>query len=166
MAFRFGMQNRCLGAAFGCRAAVRGGRNRGRTAAPAAEKRAAGHYLCRSGQKRLTAMKTTEVDCVGILPVTSFRGAQPTGIAICERGRMCVWFPRRHDGVSCSVTEIFGDGFSERALCAGYGKSFEAGTVGRTPLPFTTAASVLPTPAFPRRRGRMAFPVDNIKLPL
>ena len=73
-------------------------------------------------------MKTTETDRVGILPVTSFRGVQPTGIAICERGRMCVWFPRRHDGVSCSVTEIFGDGFSERALCAGYEKSFEAGT--------------------------------------
>ena len=67
-------------------------------------------------------MKTTETDRVGILPVTSFRGVQPTGIAICERGRMCVWFPRRHDGVSCSVTEIFGDGFSERALCAGYEK--------------------------------------------
>ena len=97
---------------------------------------------------------------------TSFLGVQPTGIEICERGRMSVWFPRRHDGVSCSVTEIFGGGFSERALCAGYEKSFEAGTAGRTPLPFTTAASVLPTPAFPRRRGRMAFPVDSIKLPL
>ena len=71
-------------------------------------------------------MKTTETDRVGIFPVASFRGVQPTGIAICERGRMCVWFPRRHDGVSCSVTEIFGGGFSERALCAGYEKSFEA----------------------------------------
>lgn len=145
MAFRFGMQNRCLGEACGCRAAVRGGRNRGRTAAPAAEKRAAGHYLCRSGQKRLTAMKTTEADCVGILPVTSFRGVQPTGIAICERGRMCVWFPRWRDGVFCPVAEIFGDGFSGWALCAGYEKSFETGTAGRTPLPFTAAASVLPT---------------------
>ena len=72
-------------------------------------------------------MKTTETDRVGILPVTSFRGVQPTGIAICERGRMCVWFPRRHDGVSCSVTEIFGDGFSERALCAGYEKILRGG---------------------------------------
>ena len=131
-----------------------GGRNRDRTAMPAVRSTQRGTIFAVAGQKRLTAMKTTETDCVGILPVTSFLGVQPTGIAICERGRMCVWFPRRHDGVS------------ERALCAGYEKSFEAGTAGRTPLPFTTAASVLPTPAFPRRRGRMAFPVDSIKLPL
>ncbi len=143
-----------------------GGRNRDRTAMPAVRSTQRGTIFAVAGQKRLTAMKTTETDRVGILPVTSFRGVQPTGIAICERGRMCVWFPRRLDGVSCSVTEIFGDGFSERALCAGYEKSFEAGTAGRTPLPFTTAASVLPTPAFPRRRDRMAFPVDSIKLPL
>lgn len=162
------MQNRCLGAAFGCRAAVRGGRNRDRTAAPAVEKRAAGHYLCRSGQKRLTAMKTTEADRVGIFPVTSFRGVQPTGIAICERGRMCVWFPRRRDGVSCSVAEIFGDGFSGRALCAGYEKSFGAGASGRTSLPFTTLPLFY---RFPHSRGGgdvslMAFPVNRMKLPL
>ena len=143
-----------------------GGRNRDRTAMPAERSTQRGTIFAVAGQKRLTAMKTTETDRVGIFPVASFRGVQPTGIAICERGRMCVWFPRRHEGVSCSVTEIFGGGFSERALCAGYEKSFEAGTAGRTPLPFTTAASVLPTPAFPRRRGRMAFPVDSIKLPL
>ena len=103
---------------------------------PAERSTQRGTIFAVAGQKRLTVMKTTETDRVGILPVTSFRGVQPTGIAICERGRMCVWFPRRHDGVSCSVTEIFGDGFSERALCAGYEKSFEAGTAGRTPLPF------------------------------
>lgn len=160
------MQNRCLGAAFGCRAAVRAGEIGTERRCLPREARSEALSLPVAGQKRLTVMKTTETDRVGILPVTSFRGVQPTGIAICERGRMCVWFPRRHDGVSCSVTEIFGDGFSERALCAGYEKSFEAGTAGRTPLPFTTAASVLPTPAFPRRRGRMAFPVDSIKLPL
>ena len=107
-----------------------GGRNRDRTAMPAVRSTQRGTIFAVAGQKRLTAMKTTETDCVGILPVTSFLGVQPTGIAICERGRMCVWFPRRHDGVSCSVTEIFGGGFSERALCAGYEKSFEAGTAG------------------------------------
>lgn len=123
-----------------------GGRNRDRTAMPAERSTQRGTIFAVAGQKRLTAMKTTETDRVGIFPVASFRGVQPTGIAICERGRMCVWFPRRHDGVSCSVTEIFGDGFSERALCAGYEKSFEAGTAGRTPLPFTTAASVYRLP--------------------
>ena len=67
-----------------------GGRNRDRTAMPAVRSTQRGTIFAVAGQKRLTAMKTTETDCVGILPVTSFLGVQPTGIAICERGRMCV----------------------------------------------------------------------------
>ncbi len=55
-------------------------------------------------------MKTMVADRVGTLPVTSFRGMQPTGITICEKGRMFVCFPRWRDGVPYSVTEVLGDG--------------------------------------------------------
>lgn len=55
-------------------------------------------------------MKTMVADRVGILPVTSFRGIQATGITICEKGRMFVCFPRWRDGVPYSVAEVFADG--------------------------------------------------------
>lgn len=54
-----------------------GGRNRDRTAMPAERSTQRGTIFAVAGQKRLTAMKTTETDRVGIFPVASFRGVNP-----------------------------------------------------------------------------------------
>lgn len=50
---------------------------------------------------------------VNLIPVTTFKGIQVTGITISDNGRMFVNFPRWRDGVAMSVAEVQKDGSYE-----------------------------------------------------